>query len=91
MDLKFCYILSFNLQGGRPPRVYLFDHRPIFSPLPDWIGAIHGIDIAFVFGAPLIDITDPFLKWLIAGNFSETEKGLSLYVMKLWTDFAKYG
>ena len=42
-----------------------------------------------MFGAPfkrmcsLVDLFTP--------KFSEIEKGFSLYVMKLWTDFAKFG
>ena len=88
--IKSCYFLFSNSQGGRPPHVYLFDHRPIFSLLPEWVGVIHSLDIPYVFGLPLVDILDPFLKAFI-GNFSETEKGLTLYIMKLWTDFAKYG
>jgi len=68
---------------------YIFEHRPDFSPFPQWTGAVHGVDIGFVFGAPfkqmcsLVDFFTP--------KFSEIEKGFSLYVMKLWTDFAKFG
>ena len=50
----------------------------------------HAMDLPFVFGAPFKDIHEPFLKALVL-KYSEIEKGLSLYVMKLWTDFAKYG
>ena len=77
-------------QGGRSPYVYLFDHRVILSQLPEWLGVLHGLDLPFVFGAPFKEIVDPAMKMFVS-NFTETEKGLSWHIMKLWTDFAKYG
>jgi len=76
--------------GGRLPFVYVFNHRAVYSPLPKWIGAIHCMDIPFVFGAPFRNIPDPIMN-ILTTKYSETEKGLSLYIMKLWTTFAKYG
>jgi len=43
-----------------------------------------------VLGAPFSNIPEPVLNMMVA-KYSEIEKGLSLYIMKLWTDFAKYG
>jgi len=79
-------------KGGRPPYVYVFDHRAEFLTLPDWVnGVAHGLEIPFVFGSPFKKIpAEPYINALIP-KYSETEKGMSLYVMKLWTDFAKYG
>lgn len=68
----------------------MFDHRPVYSPMPDWIGVAHGIEIGFVLGAPFSKIPEPVLNMMVP-KYSEIEKGLSLYIMKLWTDFAKYG
>ena len=69
----------------------MFDHRAVFLSLPDWFtGVIHGMEVPFVFGAPFKNITEPYIN-MLAKKYSETEKGMSLYVMKLWTDFAKYG
>lgn len=68
----------------------MFDHRAVYSHSPDWIGVSHVMDLPFVFGAPFKEIHEPFLKALVL-KYSEIEKGFSLYVMKLWTDFAKYG
>lgn len=62
----------------------------MYSPLPDWLGVIHGTDVPFVFGVPFKSVPDP-LSNMLTPKYSEIEKGLSLYVMKLWTDFAKYG
>ena len=77
-------------QGGRPPYVYVFDYRPIYSRIPDWMGVTHAMDVGFVFGAPFKKIEDPFVNMMVT-KYSEIEKGLSFYIMKLWTDFAKYG
>ena len=46
---------------------------------------IHCMDIPFVFGAPFKSISDPITNMLTT-KYSETEKGLSLYVMKLCMD-----
>ena len=87
LELKMFCNLSF--QAGINLYLYVFEHRPDFSLFPRWTGAFHGVDIGFVFGAPfkrmrsLVDFFTP--------KFSEIEKGFSLYVMKLWTDFAKFG
>ena len=63
----------------------------MYSPLSDWFGVIHGTEIPFLFGAPFKNIPDAYINIMVARNYSEIEKGFSLYVMKLWTDFAKYG
>ncbi|KAL9970952.1 hypothetical protein ACROYT_G023418 [Oculina patagonica] len=77
-------------KNGRAPYVYLFNHRPVYTVLPDWMGVVHAMDIPFVFGAPFKNIHDPFVTMMVT-KYSEIEKGLSLFMMKLWTDFAKYG
>ena len=50
----------------------------------------HGMDIAFVLGAPFKGLSEPYVN-VLSTKYSEIEKGLSLHVMKMWTDFAKYG
>ncbi|XP_078372745.1 cholinesterase-like isoform X2 [Oculina patagonica] len=77
-------------KGGQAPYVYLFDHRPVHRLVPDWMGVVHDMENGFVFGAPFKNISDPMLNMMVA-KYSEIEKGLSLHIMKLWTDFAKYG
>ena len=62
----------------------------VYSYLPEWTGVIHGMEVPFVFGAPFKNIPEPFTN-ILATEYSEIEKGFSLYVMKLWTDFAKHG
>lgn len=79
-------------KAGRLPRVYVFDHRPTFARTPEWMGVIHGIDIAFTFGFAFMEKTrlSPIRETFLE-NFTEIEKGFSLQVMKMFTDFAKYG
>ena len=85
----FIVSLLFLLQAKKTVYFYVFEHRPDFSELPELTGAFHGEDIGFVFGAPfakispLVDSSTP--------KYSDIEKGLSTYIMKLWTDFAKFG
>lgn len=88
--ITFLYTIPLNHQGGLPSYVYVFNHRPVYSTLPDWIGVAHGMDLALVFGAPFKNIPDPFVN-AVTNKYSEIDKGMSLYIMRLWTDFAKYG
>ena len=71
--------LLFLLQAKKSVYFYVFEHRPDFSELA--IGFVFGAPFAKV--SPLVDSSTP--------KYSEIEKGLSTYVMKLWTDFAKFG
>lgn len=68
----------------------MFDYRPVHSLTPDWMGVVHAMDVGFVFGAPFKNIRDPFVDMMVT-TYSEIEKGLSFYIMKMWTDFSKYG
>ncbi len=62
---------------------YEFKPKPSFSPWsPDWAkGAIHGDEIAFVFGLPV----------LAQQLYTLKEIELSRTVMNAWTKFAKSG
>ena len=77
------------LQANNSVYFYVFEHRPDFSQLPEVTGAIHGDDIGFVFGAPFAKIS-PLVE-SFTPRYSDIETGLSRYIMKLWTDFAKFG
>lgn len=91
LNCKLISIPNFS-QAGRLPRVYVFDHRPTFARTPEWMGVIHGIDIPFTFGFAFMEKTrlSPIRETFLE-NFTEIEKGFSLQVMKMFTDFAKYG
>ena len=77
-------------RAGMDPFVYVFSHHPKFSSMPEWTGAFHGADLLFMFGEPVAKMqlleTFPF-----ATGFTEMEKGLSVFMMKMWANFAKYG
>lgn len=76
-------------QRGLKTYGYLFNHTPVHSPYPEWIGVSHGMEQGFVFGAPF-----KMLSWfltMLAPKYSEPEKDLSLNIMKMWTSFAKTG
>ena len=79
-------------QTDNPVYFYVFDHAPHLSKHPSWLGAYHAVDIALTFGLPLsMDGSGDDLKWLLPNKFSDLEMGLSKYVMRMWTNFAKYG
>jgi len=46
----------------------------------------YGDDLPYVFGAPLVDGTDPF-----SSTYSRSDKILAEIVLKYWTNFIKYG
>lgn len=54
------------------------------SPGPTWYG--HGRDLAYVFGAPLVDGSDPFQS-----SYTRRDKQLSAVVLRLWISFIKSG
>ncbi|XP_037580273.1 cholinesterase 2-like [Dermacentor silvarum] len=39
-------------EKGNKVFTYVFDHKPATFPLPEWMGAPHGTDVAFTFGHP---------------------------------------
>ena len=76
-------------QEGLKTFAYLFDHSPVHTVYPEWVGVSHGMEQGFLFGAPF-----KTLSWflsMLAPKYSETEKDFSLYIMELWTNFAKNG
>ncbi|XP_018425505.1 PREDICTED: cholinesterase-like [Nanorana parkeri] len=60
---------------------YEFVHRSSQEVWPEWMGALHGAILPFMFGKALIE----------EGNFTEAEQNLSKRVMKVWANFARYG
>ncbi|CAG2107546.1 unnamed protein product [Medioppia subpectinata] len=72
-------------QQSAESNVYFYEltyHRTPSKPGPDMFGVTHGDEIQFVFGLPFLypQKTD-----------TEVDKQFSRDVMKMWTDFAKYG
>uniref|UniRef100_A0A3Q3W9M6 Carboxylesterase type B domain-containing protein n=1 Tax=Mola mola TaxID=94237 RepID=A0A3Q3W9M6_MOLML len=63
------------------PFLYHFLHRSSVNPWPEWMGVMHGYEIEFVFGRPLI----PSL------GYTEEEVEMSKRFMKHWANFARTG
>ncbi|XP_061566052.1 acetylcholinesterase [Cololabis saira] len=75
--------ISLNAGGNSPGGLYLylFDHRASNLAWPEWMGVIHGYEIEFVFGLPLV----PKL------NYTADEQILSRRIMRYWANFARTG
>lgn len=54
------------------------------APGPTWY--CHGHDLPYVFGAPLVDGSDPF-----SSSYTRRDKQLSAIVLRLWINFIKSG
>lgn len=61
--------------------VMSFDHVSTYSPHPDWQSVPHGIDLYYVFGAPLVGHKN--------FKYDELDKKASKKVMTIWSDFVK--
>lgn len=82
---------ALNLQtfadAGIPGYFFIFNHRSKYSIWPEWVGVNHADELPYVFGAPF---ARPNITPLTTG-FTAMEKGLSRFMIKLWTNFAKFG
>ncbi|XP_033638205.1 acetylcholinesterase-like isoform X1 [Asterias rubens] len=61
--------------------LYRFQQRASNNPWAEWMGVLHGDEIAFAFGQPLHP----------SNGFSEDDIALSRKMMRLWSNFAKTG
>ncbi|XP_076364986.1 acetylcholinesterase-like [Tachypleus tridentatus] len=77
-SIKFAHTYS---ELGNDVFMYLFTHIPSVRHWPRWLGATHGDEMFFVFGAPLNSLL----------GYSTEEKELSRRIMKHWTNFARTG
>ena len=66
-----------------PVYMYEFAHRSKVSALPEWMGVVHGENVAYDFGIPTLPET-PF-------KFDAIDRNVSLLIMAMYADFAKYG
>lgn len=60
---------------------YVFGQRASDSPWAPWMGVVHGTEVEFVFGLPIMN----------AHNYFRKEVQLSSEVIGIWSSFAKYG
>ncbi|XP_049926178.1 acetylcholinesterase-like [Epinephelus moara] len=80
----YCPVLDFAhryVQRGGPAYLYLFDHRSSVNPWPEWMGAMHGYEIEFVFGMPLN----------ASLGYTKNEVNMTKKFMKHWANFARTG
>ncbi|XP_077988293.1 neuroligin-4, X-linked-like [Glandiceps talaboti] len=73
-------------RARRSVYLYSYGHRLKNGDSPQWTGAIHGEEIPFVFGAPLVNGLGMFEY-----NFSKSDALVSLAVITYWANFAKTG
>ncbi|XP_035824563.1 uncharacterized protein LOC101855630 [Aplysia californica] len=66
--------------------MYEFNHRPSFSKAPQWMSALHGQELFFVFDVQSKEWTDSGF-----GPPDATDILVSQQMMELWTNFAKTG
>ena len=60
---------------------YFFEHRPSTTPWAEWMKVPHFSEIEFVFGQPLLN----------PGRYTLEEVELSSKIMRMWSNFVKYG
>ncbi|XP_035217282.1 neuroligin-2-like [Stegodyphus dumicola] len=66
--------------------LYVFMYQTEESYYTQRMGCIHGEDLPYVFGAPLVNSLSHFHR-----NFSRPEASISEAVMTYWTNFVKFG
>ena len=67
-----------------PVYILEFAHRSkTFTKLPKWMSVVHGANRHYDFGIPLLP---PF-----SSRYDADDKNVSLFIMALYTNFAKFG
>ena len=70
-----------------PVYLYKFNQRSRHTR-PSWWGSYHSIELDYVFGSPFTGYDIAVDKYV---NHTDEDRQLSRRIMKLWTDFAKFG
>ena len=65
---------------------YHFGYSTQSEDYPGWSGGVHGDELPYIFGAPLVGGLSPF-----PSSYNAQEMELSKYMMKMWSNFAKTG
>ncbi|ALC46886.1 CG34139 [Drosophila busckii] len=65
---------------------YVFDYQTKDGDYPQRMGTVHGEDLPYIFGAPLVEGFSHFPQ-----NYTKSETALSEAVMIYWTNFARTG
>lgn len=72
--------------GGPKCYFYVFDYQTKDGDYPQRMGSVHGEDLPYVFGAPLVDGFSHFPR-----NYTKSEVALSEALMVFWSNFARTG
>jgi carboxylesterase type B len=75
-----------HAKSGADTYFYNFGYSTQSEDFPQWSSGVHGDELPYVFGAPLVDGISPF-----PSRYTKNEKKLSAAVMRFWTNFAKSG
>uniref|UniRef100_A0A1B0AJ86 COesterase domain-containing protein n=1 Tax=Glossina pallidipes TaxID=7398 RepID=A0A1B0AJ86_GLOPL len=76
---------QYTTQSGRC-YFYVFDYQTKDGDYPQRMGTVHGEDLPYIFGAPLVDGFSHFPQ-----NYTKSEIALSEAVITFWTNFARTG
>jgi cholinesterase len=60
---------------------YKFSHRSLNNPWPSWMGVMHGYEIEFIFGLPVLEFD----------SYTDEDRLVSQEMMFQWAYFAKHG
>lgn len=76
--------------------VYHFEQRIGNNPWPEWMGVMHGYEIEYIFGLPLLNASHH--KNFVNGknhhtdyNYTQEDKQFSKEIIQYWTSFASTG
>ena len=79
-----CPVVKFaEIYGNAGNKIYMYHflHDGSANPWPEWMGIMHGYEIDFVFGIPLMD----------GMSYPEDDRKFSERIVTYWTNFAKHG
>ncbi|KAL7035670.1 hypothetical protein ACKWTF_008499 [Chironomus riparius] len=77
-----------GMQEGESPKCFfsVFDYQTKDGDYPQRMGTVHGEDLPYVFGAPLVDGFSHFPR-----NYTKSEIALSEAIMIYWSNFVRTG
>lgn len=73
-------------QDHRNSFLYVFDYQTKFGDYAQRQGCVHGEDLPYFFGAPLVGGFNHFTR-----NYTKSEVALSESVMLYWSNFVRTG
>lgn len=81
-------VASQTVNDGESSKVFfsVFDYQTKDGDYPQRMGTVHGEDLPFVFGAPLVEGFSHFPR-----NYTKSEVALSEAIMIYWSNFVKTG